>query len=205
MGYDIILADPPWRLMGHPKYENKGLKGRTDHATIQRPYTWSELQSLPIDRISNNNTLLFMWMTGPLMPYAIEVAKQWGFSWVSMAFVWNRLEPIPDVTWTQCDFCGLFVKGEIPPRKGVMQFQYVESDETKPWEVRDRITRLYPNAKRIELFSERPLSDEWDVWKWQPKQQQEQKATIGNDRPWRPLEKYGQIAKEDILVGLGAT
>lgn len=57
--YDVIYADPPW------SYSNKGLNGSAEkhYSTMNI----KDIGELPVESISKDNCVLFMWMTYPLI------------------------------------------------------------------------------------------------------------------------------------------
>lgn len=68
--YNVILMDPPWT------YNNRA-KGSAD-----RKYnlmSLEELKNLDIDKLANEDCVLFMWATFPLIQEALDLIKSYGF------------------------------------------------------------------------------------------------------------------------------
>jgi len=87
MRFKIIYSDPCW------DYDNN-LSGRTDLGA--KPYNTlrlDELKSLSIHEISENDSLLFQWATLPKLKESISVMESWGFKFVTVPFVWLKLNP----------------------------------------------------------------------------------------------------------------
>ena len=168
--YQIIYADPPWRYGGRSK-----LKNDPHHKNLEEVYStmgFDKLKTLPVERITDENCLLFLWVVSPEIKKCIEVAESWGFKYITVAFVWHhKMALLGNYTMAGCELCLLFKKGKIPFGKlkgkgnGVKQFleESKEYASKKPDEVRNRIKKLFPLSKRIELFA-RQKAEGWDVW-----------------------------------------
>lgn len=167
--YKIIYADPPWQ---YRVYSKKGL-GRS----AERHYSTMPLKdicSLPVSDLSDDDCVLFMWTTVPLLQDCFSVLDAWGFVYKTVAFVWIKQNKKSDSLfwgmgyWTRAnaEFCILATKGH-PKRKSVSVHQvvlsHIEEHSKKPEEVRQRIVELMGDLPRIELFA-RQKADGWDVW-----------------------------------------
>ena len=161
--YDIIYADPPWAHIGVRI-------GSVNH--IETPYmrlSTDELCDLPIQSINSDNCLLFMWAASPMLTDAIRVGEAWGFQYKTIAFVWDKQNPVIGYyTMSQCEMCLVFKKGKIPQPRGktnIRQFLTCKKSRhsEKPWEVRDRITEMFPAQRKLEMFA-RTQHKGWDAW-----------------------------------------
>ena len=167
--YNIIYCDPPWQ------YRVWGTKGRG--STAENHYctmSESDLCSLPVNKIADNDCVLFMWATFPTLQSAFSVMSSWGFTYKTAAFVWvkrNKISPgyfwgLGHWTRANAELCFLATKGK-PSRisKRVHQIidSPVEEHSKKPDEARIRILELIGDLPRIELFA-RQASPGWDVW-----------------------------------------
>ena len=92
-----------------------------------------------------------------------------GFSWATVAFVWNKLRTNPGFyTLSQCELCLVFKRGRIPQPRGARNVrQYLEAERgvhsAKPDEVRVRIAEMFPDQSKIELFA-RTHHPGWHAW-----------------------------------------
>ena len=80
--YSIIYADPPWR------YARSGMQG-----AAERHYptmTVDELCALPVADLAARDSALFLWATFPKLPEALQIIKEWGYTYKSVAFVWLK-------------------------------------------------------------------------------------------------------------------
>ena len=164
--YNIIYADPPWR------YFRSGVQGSADpHYSSM---SLDEICSLPVSEIAADDCTLFLWTTYPKLKEALSVIEAWGFTYVSVAFVWLKQNRIADSWyyglgfWTRgnSEICLLAKKGN-PKRQSnrVHQFiiSHIEQHSKKPDVTRDKILQLMGDLPRIELFA-RQVSPGWDVW-----------------------------------------
>jgi N6-adenosine-specific RNA methylase IME4 len=112
--YEIIYADPPWNYGGQKMLS--GSKAENHYPTMKL----SELKALPVQSITDDNALLFMWSSSPHLDQAIELMKAWGFSYATVAFVWDKVRPVSGFyTMSQCEICLVGKKGKIPQPRGV--------------------------------------------------------------------------------------
>ena len=163
--YNIIYADPPWR------YWESGNKNQALHYTTM---TIDEICDLPVKNIADDDCVLFLWVTYPILHEAFRVIESWGFKYSTAAFVWvkkNKQKDSPFIgcgAWTRAntELCLLATKGNIM-RLDASISQVVESPieehSKKPDVVRELITRLVGELPRVELFCRNP-ADGWDVW-----------------------------------------
>ncbi|MFM2589434.1 MT-A70 family methyltransferase [Vibrio sp. TBV020] len=174
MSYQVIYADPPWTYRDKAKSGDRGLENK--YPTM----TQRDLTLLPIESIADQDScILFMWWVGPMPEKATELAEAWGFRVMNMkGFTWVKTYQkktdkfaigMGHVTRSNSEDCLIAVKGKLPPRFDASISQVVVAPRlehsAKPEEVRQRIERLYPDAKKLELFArcDKPI-DGWDVF-----------------------------------------
>ena len=131
--------------------------------------TIEDLKKLPVSKIANENSLCFMWLVSPKVDLGIEVLKAWGFTYVTIAFIWHKQRTNPGYyTMSECEICVVGKKGKIPnPRGAINVKQFLAEKRTrhsaKPNEIRNRIYQMFPTQNKIELFA-REKHEGWDVW-----------------------------------------
>ena len=125
-----------------------------------------EIKNLPVGKISEENSVLFLWTTHAYLPKAFDVMNAWGFKYQRT------------ITWDKCNGMCLFgfhhrtefllfgYRGKIemyPKRKAFPTMVEAKSKRhsSKPQIFRDLILPFGNN--RIELFA-REKTDGWDVW-----------------------------------------
>jgi N6-adenosine-specific RNA methylase IME4 len=170
MKYDIIICDPPWDYAGQTQH---GGKGHSDSGSALKHYPTMKLQEMidtihPID-VAANDCLLFMWATWPHLDQAIKLGEGWGFKYVHTPFVWVKDKVNPGFyTMTSTEIVLCFKRGKIPTPRGTRnERQVVNAPRTrhseKPREIQDRISRMFPTQKKLEMFAREPYNG-WDCW-----------------------------------------
>ena len=167
--FAIIYADPPWDYKGQLQHAGRG---SCDTGGAIRHYptvTLDHLKRLQVQNIAEENSLLFLWSTSPHLDQAIDLGKTWEFQWATVAFVWNKERTNPGFyTLSQCELCLVFKRGKIPTPRGARNIrQLVEAERqahsSKPEEVRERIAKMFPQQRKIELFARERVSG-WQAW-----------------------------------------
>ena len=171
--YQIIYADPPW------SYQDKSCNGNAlDHYQTQ-DLEWIKGLGGGLKEITDDNCVLFLWATYPLLPEALEVIEAWGFKYKSIAFQWVKLNPKSKTPfyglgrWTRgnTEPCLLAVKGK-PKRKANNVFQLIQEPigkhSAKPPLVRNKIVELMGDLPRLEMFARKEEGlfehKDWEGW-----------------------------------------
>ena len=168
--YDIIIADPPWHYQGQQQH---GGAGSDPSGSAQQHYPTMTVTDM-VQEISPANwsaadCLLFMWATWPHLDQAITLGHGWGFRYVHTPFVWDKQRVNPGYyTMTQTEPVLCFKRGRIPAPRGTRNERQLVSEartthSTKPRAVQDRIARMWPQARRLEMFARQPYPG-WDAW-----------------------------------------
>jgi N6-adenosine-specific RNA methylase IME4 len=167
--YEIIYADPPWDYDNRVQHGGKSATFVSGAISYYPTLTIRELCNFDVRGIAKTNSLLYMWATGPQIERAINLAKVWGFSFKTIAFVWDKKMVNPgSYTMSQCEYVLCFKRGSIPKPRGARNVrQYVGEargkHSEKPIEVRTRIEIMHPTQTKIELFARRGGRG-WDIW-----------------------------------------
>lgn len=167
--YSIIYADPPWNYKGQKQHNGAGGKDTGGALSHYPTMTLRALKQLDVPSICEDDCLLFLWSSSPHLDQAIELLKSWGFSWATIAFIWDKQRTNPGFyTLSQCEICIVGKRGKIPqPRGSRKERQFLSEMRTehsvKPAEVRQRIERMFPTQSKIELFA-REHVDGWAVF-----------------------------------------
>lgn len=162
--YSIVYADPPWR------YERKVGNGIAENH--YQTLSIKELQELQVNKITDKDCVLFLWVTFPCLEEGLSVMKSWGFQYKTCAFNWVKRNKKSDGYffglgfWTRAgsEICLLGIKGN-PKRvsKAVPQIcdARIMEHSKKPDEIRERIVQLCGDLPRIELFARQHVAG-WD-------------------------------------------
>jgi site-specific DNA-methyltransferase (adenine-specific) len=167
--YSIIYTDCPW------SYQNWTHKKNGAAIAHYQPMSAKDLAQLPVNEISEDNSLCFMWATFPKLKEAIFVLEAWNFDYITTPFVWNKIysnkRPYCGLGfWTRsgAEIVLLGKKGKGIKRlnnnvKQVITAEVKRPHSSKPTIVRDRIVELVGDFPRIELFGRPPIPKGWDM------------------------------------------
>ena len=172
--YRIIYADPPWSFSSKElqTYGGKRFTSMDKHYVTQSS-AW--IKSLPVKDIAETDCALFLWSTDAHLGQAVETVGSWGFKYITVAFVWEKLTSRGKTAanlgaWTMKNYelCLLGTKGTMLKHKKVNNiYQKVAAERgahsKKPEQVRKNIEALFGDQSRIELFA-RQKTDGWDAW-----------------------------------------
>ena len=167
--FEILYADPPWDYKGQRQHAGAGKPDTGGAETHYPTATLRDLMELGVPAIAADDSLLFMWSSSPHLDQAIDLGKKWGFSWATVAFVWDKERVNPGFyTMSQCELCLVFKRGRIPSPRGARDVRQLVQrprgrHSEKPDEVRRRIGEMFPSQSKIELFA-RERFDGWDAW-----------------------------------------
>lgn len=161
--YRVIYADPPWKY-GDTRNGLDGTTGATAHYPTM---SIEDICLLPIKDLSEENAVLFMWVTSPLLGECWPVIEAWGFKYKT-SFVWDKIKHnMGHYNSVRHEFLLVCTKGSCLPDsdKLIDSVQSIErtSHSTKPEEFRNIIERLYTHGEKIELFA-REDHKGWSVW-----------------------------------------
>lgn len=166
--YKVIYADPPWKYQDKSKSHGGGAESHYPCMSVD------EISALPVGDISEDDAVLLMWVTMPMLEVGFQVIKGWGFKYKTCAFTWVKTNKDGSVymgmgrhTRGNAEICLLATKGKgvsrlnagiknthLHPRLGHSQ---------KPPLFRTQIDKLYGTCSKIELFA-REKSKGWHVW-----------------------------------------
>jgi N6-adenosine-specific RNA methylase IME4 len=166
--YDVILADPPWA------YNQRANVGTRFRGGAMRHYPVMSLDAicaLPVADLAANPATLFLWATWPHLEDAFRVIRAWGFEYVTIGFDWIKTTREGGIFFG----VGHYAKSNSEPcllaRRGRAMKPAVDDVSSvvvsplrehsrKPEAVRTRIQRMYPTARKVELFC-RESADGW--------------------------------------------
>lgn len=159
--YRVIYADPPWQYGNSmPEY----FAEQKDHYKLM---SLEDICKLPIHKISEDNAVLFLWVTSPILEESFKVIKSWGFQYKS-SFIWDKIRHnMGHYNSVRHELLLISTRGSCMPDIQKL-FDSVQSIERmghseKPEEFRNIIDTIYPIGSRIELFARRKVEG-WDVY-----------------------------------------
>lgn len=175
--YKIIYADPAWSYYNDSTAQPNCTTVKGMRRPPYRVMSTKAIMDLPVNKISANNSILFIWTTDYHLEKCMKVINAWGFEYKTVAFAWQKLDkknnPVCFMgAYTMksgIESCLLATKGKDAHRmvkkkniRALIQSQREEHSK-KPDEARKRIEQLLGNLPRIELFA-RNKHKGWDVW-----------------------------------------
>jgi len=169
--YNIIYADPPWSYRDKRDKHPRLCGGASAHYNTM---TVEEIKNLPVNKLADDNCMLFIWVTFPNLQEGLDVIKTWGFTYKTLGFSWIKTNKkngkpffgIGYYTKSNCEVCLIGVKGKpivVSNKVSSVIIAPREEHSKKPDIVRDKIVELCGDLPRIELFA-RQKAEGWDVW-----------------------------------------
>jgi N6-adenosine-specific RNA methylase IME4 len=165
--YRVIYADPPWAYR-----DGVGVSGSVQcgpGAAMQYPtMAIEELCALDVQAICDDDAVLFLWVTSPLLFECQPVITAWGFSYRA-SFVWDKVKHNHGhYNSVRHEFLLVCVRGsgvpDVPTQPDSVQVIERTGHSEKPERFRELIDELYPTGKRVELFARIPPSPPWEGW-----------------------------------------
>jgi len=187
--FRIIHADPPW------EYEEKRTGGSMSSAAGQK---YEELNldiicDLDIASITDDDCVLFLWATIPLIEYGFQVLRAWGFDYKTK-YTWLKTQ-FGMGHWLRICTEDLLIgiKGDVRPFKlqernhGTFKSP---GHSKKPDEVREMIDRAVVNipkvnGRKLEMFATKTYKD-WVV--------------IGDEIDGKDIRDAIEDIREEILI-----
>lgn len=182
-GYDLIMADPPWKYrLRSPKGEKKS------YAKHYGAMTFAEIAALPVGELAARDCVLFLWCTWPLLLYVGndqrgfdghdasrsrvgEVMHAWGFRY-GTGGCWLKRTRHGKVAFgtgyrarSACEPFLIGIKGN--PKTSRSERNLIEGlareHSRKPDEAFAWCRRYMPGGRFVELFSRESRPD-FDTW-----------------------------------------
>jgi len=161
--YRVIYADPPWQYGDERSGGNHG--GAVDHYPTM---SMQELYDLSVSDITEDDAVLFLWGTSPLLEESLSLMKAWGFKYKTH-FVWDKVKHnMGHYNSVRHELLFIATKGSCTP-DNIKLFDSVQSIERsdkhseKPEEFRKIIETLYTYGNKIELFARKKVEG-WEVF-----------------------------------------
>jgi N6-adenosine-specific RNA methylase IME4 len=159
--YRILYADPPW------SYGNTMPDGTTEPRDHYPVMELDAICAIPVSEWAEDNAVLFLWVTSPVLEEAFRVVRAWGFEYKA-SFVWDKIKHnMGHYNSVRHEFLLICTRGSCQPDKQQL-FDSVQSIERskhseKPAEFYDIIETLYTHGRKLEIFA-RARRDGWDVY-----------------------------------------
>jgi len=166
--FRIFYADPPWQ------YNDSGVITDSDnYGRAERHYPTMSIDALcemgaMVKDMAEDDAVLFLWVTSPLLEDSFKVIKAWGFEYKT-SFVWDKVRHnFGHYNSVRHEFLLVCTRGSCTPDNlklfdSVQSIERSEKHSEKPQEFVDIIETLYTHGGKIELFA-RQQREGWEVW-----------------------------------------
>lgn len=153
----VIVADPPWPHANGSR-TNSGKSPKYPLMNLR------ELEALgdAVQRLAGENAVMYLWATAPHLPGAFGVLTRWGFRYRSF-HIWRKTR-IACGFWARSN-AEIVLIGErgrpCAPNGSLLLTTVVDGraeearHSAKPSFVHESVERLWPEARKIELFARR--------------------------------------------------
>jgi N6-adenosine-specific RNA methylase IME4 len=182
--YALILADPAWEtVLWSGAKRTPTQKAGADHYPVMSA---QDMAALPIAQIAADDAVMAMWAIDSHMDQALQLGRDWGFTYATVIFYWAKqrrlfpdqidlftddVAPAPigmgKYTRKQVEPCLLFKRGKGVKVRDHSVRQLIVAPKRehsrKPDEQYDRLTALFGDVPRIELFA-RTTRPGWAAW-----------------------------------------
>jgi N6-adenosine-specific RNA methylase IME4/ParB-like chromosome segregation protein Spo0J len=159
--YRVVYADPPWSYGNtQPDYHPE----QRDHYPVM---SLKDICALPVKEMIENDAVLFLWVTSPILEESFQVIKAWGFKYKT-SFVWDKVKHnMGHYNSVRHELLLVCTRGSCTPDVQKLFDSVVTEERTehsvKPETFRAIIDTIYPHGKRIELFARKHTAG-WDTW-----------------------------------------
>ncbi len=160
--YRIIYADPPWQ------YSDELIEGYGAAEHHYPTMSLAELKELPVADWLEDDAVLFLWVTSPLLPEAESIINAWGFDYKA-SFVWDKVKHnYGHYNSVRHEFLLVATRGSCLPdtkklHDSVVTLERSSRHSEKPAAFRHLIDKMYTEGKRLEMFARSQVKG-WDTW-----------------------------------------
>ena len=169
--YQIIYGDPAWFYSMRNNPNTQFGLGNGGHYPMMKT---KDICALNVYKITAEQCFLMLWTTCPKVEDALKVMKAWGFSYVTVLFIWikidkrgNPMKGPGNYSQTNGEIVLLGRTKKIYKVYSLAASQVIlaprRKHSQKPDETRDRIIQIFGDRPRIELFARQKIKG-WDCW-----------------------------------------
>jgi N6-adenosine-specific RNA methylase IME4 len=156
--YRILYADPCWKYVG--------LNQADEYGHAERHYDCLDYEQLIafkpdgkrlVKDIADDNSVLFCWVTSPLLERCFPIIRAWGFSYKA-SFVWDKVKHnMGHYNSVRHEFL-LITKGICTPDvpkliDSVQEIERSAKHSEKPEDFRRIIEAMYNHGRKLQLFA----------------------------------------------------
>lgn len=170
--YNLILADPPWKQAKGGKKSVRPISSGTelDYPVCSLEEIKEHLRQAT-SLVSGESSILFLWTIDKYLFEAQQIAEELGYK-LHARMIWDKVTGIPAAFTVRYghEYLLYMYKGKLMPvateERGKIHTVFreqVKKHSQKPEISFEIINRLYPSAKKLELYA-RTERDGYDSW-----------------------------------------
>ena len=169
--YDLIYADPPWKQKRGGKKAVRPKTSGTDLDYETQDMDVIEAHLRKADEHTGENAILFLWTIDKYLFEAQGMAERLGYK-LHARMIWDKVTGIPAAFTVRYghEYLLFMYKGKLTPvakdERGKIHTVFREQckkHSQKPEEAYRIIERLYPSARKLELYARQERCG-WDCW-----------------------------------------
>jgi N6-adenosine-specific RNA methylase IME4 len=154
--FRVIYADPPW-LYSDSGVPDSGALGKASRHYDGMPL--EDLCALPVEAHAHADSVLFLWVTSPMLPNAFPLIDAWGFTYKT-GIVWDKvLHAFGHYVGVHHEHLLIATRGSCLPDNptpmpdSVQVVRRGDVHSEKPEHFRRLIEQLYGRGPYLELFA----------------------------------------------------
>lgn len=173
--YGAIIADPPWKFESYHELTGMDRAPDNHYPTMDTEAISDLYEKLP----AANDCVLAMWAWAPMLPQALEVMGNWGFTYKSHC-IWHKIYPGEQKGmgyWFRFmhEIILIGTRGNVVAPEMGTQWTSVQKapvivdaggrvvHSAKPPLAHAFIEKFYPNTPKLEMFSRSGRAG-WETW-----------------------------------------
>jgi N6-adenosine-specific RNA methylase IME4 len=157
--YRVFYADPPWQYgNSQPDYFGE----QRDHFPTM---PLQEICAMPVAEHAEDDAVLFLWVTSPMLFESRAVIEAWGFEYKGH-YVWDKIQHVMGhYNSVRHELLLIAVRGSCQPDVRKLFDSVVTEERTghsvKPEQFYEIIETNYPHGARVELFQRGKARKGW--------------------------------------------
>lgn len=161
--YRVVYADPPWSYGNSRPDAASWPSVATKYPTMKL----SDVCAIPVKEWIDENAVLFLWVTSPVLEEAFQVVKAWGFTYKA-SFIWDKVaHNMGNYNSVRHELLLVCTRGSCTPDVRKLFDSVITEERTehsvKPDVVYEIIETLYTHGRRLEMFQRRERKG-WTGW-----------------------------------------
>lgn len=169
--YDLIFADPPWKqARGGKKSVRENSSGKPlEYPTLSLEEIREHLEAAT--NLTEKDSVLFLWTIDKYLFEAQQIGESLGYK-LHARMIWNKVNGIPAAFTIRFghEYLLYMYRGKLLPvakeERGKIHSVFTEQAKRhsqKPDVSYQIINRLYPDARKLELYARRQIPG-FDCW-----------------------------------------